>query len=70
MPICDDCRVKETIAKKAIKVRGKIVEKGCACACEEYPCFRGIENLSSNLALTCHGYKPKKQKKWNKGLSA
>lgn len=24
--------------------------------CEKYPCFEGIDNMSSNLALTCHSY--------------
>lgn len=32
--------------------------EGVACAmCERYPCFAGIENMSSNLAATCHQFK-------------
>lgn len=28
--------------------------KGVDCAmCAKYPCFGGIENISSNLAITC-----------------
>lgn len=35
--------------------------EGISCRenCENYPCFRGIDNLSSNLARTCLKFKMK-----------
>jgi hypothetical protein len=33
----------------------------CKDNCEHYPCFAGIDNMSSNLAMTCHGFKPKEK---------
>lgn len=29
----------------------------CAVNCKKYPCFRGIDNLETNLAQTCHEFK-------------
>jgi hypothetical protein len=34
----------------------------CKDNCENYPCFAGIDNITSNLAMTCHGYKPREKK--------
>lgn len=38
-----------------------VLREGVACAvdCKRYPCFRGLENISTNLATTCHDYKRK-----------
>jgi len=33
----------------------------CKGNCENYPCFAGIDNMSSNLAMTCHGFKPREK---------
>ena len=45
---------KEKPAEKTHRLR-----KGVTCAfhCAEYPCFTGINNMSSNLALTCHKFR-------------
>lgn len=35
-----------------------IKRKNVTCAkCVKFPCFTGIENMSSNLAVTCHQFK-------------
>ena len=39
-----------------VRHRLKRLPKECP-NCTHYPCFDGIENISSNLALTCHSYK-------------
>lgn len=33
----------------------------CKDNCANYPCFTGIDNMSCNLAMTCHGFKPKEK---------
>lgn len=37
-----------------------ICRKRVSCkSCTRYPCFDGIDNMSSNLAETCHRFKKK-----------
>ena len=38
-----------------------VLREGVACRenCQRYPCFKGIENLETNFAQTCHDYKRK-----------
>lgn len=31
----------------------------CKDNCGNYPCFWGIDNIESNLSVTCHGFKPR-----------
>lgn len=33
----------------------------CAVNCKRYPCFRGIDNLETNFAQTCHEFKEKEK---------
>jgi len=41
--------------------RKPINRKRVACTmCAKYPCFRGLENISTNLAITCHDFKKSK----------
>ena len=44
---------------KKVLLNGQAVRWGVTCAfhCANYPCFEGINNLSSNLALSCHNFK-------------
>lgn len=45
---------------KTTTKRKPIMRKNVKCAmCVKYPCFRGMENISTNLAITCHDYKKK-----------
>lgn len=38
--------------------RAMIHRKRVTCEmCDSYPCFKGIESIKTNLALTCHKYK-------------
>ena len=39
--------------------RQELVPTGRTCKgnCIYYPCFTGIENIESNLSVTCHGFK-------------
>ena len=44
-----------------ITKRRPILRKNVKCAmCAKYPCFRGMENISTNLAITCHDFKKSK----------
>jgi len=37
--------------------RRPVMRKKATCAmCAKYPCFRGIENIETNLAQTCHNF--------------
>lgn len=40
-----------------------VLRSGVTCAmCIKFPCFKGIETISSNLAETCHSFGTKKQR--------
>lgn len=50
--------------KVAVEVKKRPEEKqvvtlNCKDHCANWPCFTGIENIESNLAVTCHGFKRK-----------
>lgn len=46
----------ERAIKREIKAQ-KISRKNAICKnCKNYPCFRGIDTIKSNLALTCKNY--------------
>lgn len=37
-----------------------IHREGVTCrSCAKYPCFKGMETITSNLAETCHSFKKK-----------
>lgn len=47
-----------------VRIRAKVCRhhifnrKGVDCTmCSKYPCFKGIDLMSSNLAVTCHKFK-------------
>ncbi len=43
-----------------------ICRSGVNCKmCERYPCFRGIDTMSSNLAVTCHDFHDVSPKPFN-----
>lgn len=56
--VCDYCEKMEEVERKAVVERGKQVLKGCV-TCQRYPCMKGMDKLSSNLALTCRSYEKK-----------
>lgn len=45
--------------RKREKIVSKKNNRRCKDDCEFYPCFQGIDSLSSNLALTCIKFKRK-----------
>ena len=45
----------------AVEVKNGKKVKTCKNSCKWYPCFQGIDNITSNLALTCQRYKEKEQ---------
>lgn len=50
--------VKVTVTSKRKRGRAGMT---CAMNCSKYPCFRGIDNMSSNLALTCIKFERRKR---------
>lgn len=44
--------------KNPVGKRGIVIRRSDATclSCKRYPCFKGIETISSNLAETCHRY--------------
>ena len=49
--------------KEGTNKRQPVLRVGVTCAmCTRFPCFKGIETISSNLAETCHSFNAKKKK--------
>lgn len=44
-------------SKKTQKKPKKKITPTCKENCEFYPCFKGMDNISSNLALTCNRFR-------------
>ena len=57
--ICEKYRISRRHVETVALMNGKLHLIGKTCRkCYNYPCFYGIDNISSNLALTCHNYSP------------
>lgn len=48
-------------AQESERVKDKVT---CRENCEFYPCFKGIDTMRSNLALTCNQFKEKANEKF------
>lgn len=64
---CVPATVKLYAYKNGIR-RGHNKARLC-CNCIEYPCFTGIETMSSNIALTCYRYRVNNSKNKQKQKS-
>lgn len=50
--------MRDGIVKERRPPRKQNNRKNVVCAmCEKFPCFKGIETMSSNLAETCQKFK-------------
>lgn len=52
-------RINERKRQQKEEKQRKLLAITCKDYCERYPCFQGIENIETIIAVKCHGYKPR-----------